>query len=444
MKEQDKNINAFISLTEDYAYKKAEQLDNKIQKGECTGILAGVPIAIKDNMCMIDTLTTCGSKILENFKAPYNAEIIEKLDKADAVIIGKTNMDEFAMGSSTETSYFGPTKNPVDTERIPGGSSGGSAAAVRANLVPLALGSDTGGSIRQPASLCGVYGMKPTYGRVSRFGLVAFASSLDQIGPFARNTYDTALLMEAISGHDNKDSTSAPIDVPKYTDKLNIDISSIKIGIPDEYFKEGLDEQVKNNIMEVVNTLKNKGAKVEPVTLPYTDYAIAVYYIIAPSEASSNLARYDGVKYGFRDSDIKNLIDEYTKTREKGFGDEVKRRIMLGTYTLSSGYYDAYYLKAQKVRTLITNQFTEIWNKGFDIIITPTSPTTAFKLGEKLDNPLSMYLSDIYTISANLAGIPAISIPCGVDSNKLPVGLQIMAPHFKEETILAISKYIEE
>jgi aspartyl-tRNA(Asn)/glutamyl-tRNA(Gln) amidotransferase subunit A len=441
IKYENKNINAFITLTEDLAYKKAKELDEKISKGEKIGRLAGVPIAIKDNICVEGIKTTCGSKILENFIAPYNATIIEKLNQEDAIIIGKTNMDEFAMGSSTETSYFGPTKNPVDTSRIPGGSSGGSASSVAANFVPVSIGSDTGGSIRQPAALCGVYGLKPTYGRVSRYGLVAFASSLDQIGPFARNIKDIALLQEIISGHDKMDSTSSLEKVPSFSDIKNIDAKNLKIGLPKEYFSVGLDEEIKKSIMDVVKKLEKEGAKIEEISLPHTEYAVAVYYIIAPSEASSNLARFDGVKYGFRASNASDLMTDYLETRKQGFGDEVKRRIMLGTYTLSSGYYDAYYLKAQKVRTLIKKDFDDAWKK-VDVIITPTSPTTAFKIGEKMDDPLAMYLSDIYTISVNLAGIPALSMPCSKDKNGLPIGLQIMASHFREDLIMGVSDLI--
>lgn len=442
IKAQDKTINAFISLTEETARAKAAELDEKLRKGVPVGALAGVPIAIKDNICIDGTRTTCGSKMLSNFVSPYTATAIEKLIAADAVLVGKTNMDEFAMGSSTETSYFGPTKNPVDTSRIPGGSSGGSAAAVAAGFVPLALGSDTGGSIRQPASLCGVCGLKPTYGRVSRYGLVAFASSLDQIGPFANTCNDLALLLNVIAGHDAKDATSLPSAAPDYTTLLDIDVKKLRIGLPKEYFAEGLHHEVDRAIKDVVKKLEEHGATVKEISLPHTAYAVAAYYIIAPSEASSNLARYDGVRYGFR-ATADELVSAYTTTRDQGFGSEVKRRIMLGTYTLSSGYYDAYYLKAQKVRTLITRDFENAWNE-VDVIVTPTAPTTAFMLGEKMNDPLAMYLSDIYTIAANLAGIPALSMPCGVDSKGLPIGVQLMAPVCKDERILALGKYIEE
>jgi aspartyl-tRNA(Asn)/glutamyl-tRNA(Gln) amidotransferase subunit A len=447
IEENDKEINSFLCLTKDKALKKADEIDEKIKSGKIDqlGKLAGIPIAIKDNINVKNEKMTCSSKILENFISPYDATVIEKLEKEDAIIIGKTNMDEFAMGSSTETSYFGITRNPVDLERIPGGSSGGSAACVSANFVPISLGSDTGGSIRQPASFCGVYGMKPTYGRVSRYGVVAFASSLDQIGPFANCVDDLAYLLEVISGHDEKDSTSIDIETPNFVKELekSIDIKGLKIGLPKEFFAEGLDEEVKSVIMKNVEDLKNAGAIIKEISLPYTDYSVAVYYIIASSEASANLARYDGVKYGFRAENIQNLLEEYTKSRTQGFGDEVKRRIMLGTYSLSSGYYDAYYLKAQKVRNLIAKDFENAFNE-VDFIITPTAPTTAFKIGEKLDNPLAMYLSDIYTISINLAGVPAISIPAGKDSKNLPVGLQIIGKHFDELGLLKISKFLEK
>ena len=440
---KDDKINAFISLTKETAGQKADEIDRKIKNGEKVGKLAGITIAIKDNINIKNVRMTCGSKILENFVSPYNATIIEKLEAEDAIIIGKTNMDEFAMGSSCETSYFGPTKNPVDLERIPGGSSGGSAAAVAANFAALSIGSDTGGSIRQPAALCGVYGLKPTYGRVSRFGLVAFASSLDQIGPFAKSTEDLALLQEVISGYDPKDSTVSKKEVPNFVSELNnFNVKGLRIGLPNEYFADGLDAEVRAVIMENVKKLEEAGAIVKNIKLPNTDYAVAVYYIIAPSEASSNLARYDGVKYGFRATDIKDLMEEYTKTRAQGFGDEVKRRIMIGTYALSSGYYDAYYLKAQKVRNLIAQDYENAW-KEVDLIITPTTPTTAFKIGEKMDNPLAMYLSDIYTISVNLAGVPAISVPAGFDKKGLPVGLQIIGKHFDELGILKLAKFME-
>ncbi|MCS7150904.1 MAG: Asp-tRNA(Asn)/Glu-tRNA(Gln) amidotransferase subunit GatA [Endomicrobia bacterium] len=410
-----------------------------------------LPIAIKDNICIKGKRTTCGSKILENYIAPYDATVIEFLRSAGAVFIGKTNMDEFAMGSSTETSYFGITRNPYDLSRIPGGSSGGSAVAVASGEVPVALGSDTGGSIRQPAALCGVVGMKPTYGRVSRYGLVAFASSLDQIGVFARNVYDCAIVAEIICQYDDKDSTCVNLPQEKFTGELQtVDenfIKNIKIGIPKEYFIEGIQEEIRQKIFSVIEFLSRSGAKIEEVSLPHTEYAVATYYIIAPSEASSNLARYDGVKYGYKSSsktedDYPEVINMYRKTRQEGFGAEVKRRIMLGTYSLSSGYYDAYYLKAQKVRKLIFEDFMRVFNK-VDFIIAPTTPTTAFKLGEKINDPLQMYLSDIFTIPCNLAGLPGMSIPCGYDNQGLPIGLQLIAPHFKESNLLKLAHFIE-
>jgi aspartyl-tRNA(Asn)/glutamyl-tRNA(Gln) amidotransferase subunit A len=409
-------------------------------------MLAGIPILIKDNINIKGTRTTCSSKILNDFVSPYDATVVKKIRSADAIFIGKSNMDEFAMGSSTETSHFSVTKNPWDIARIPGGSSGGSAAAVAAGQAVLSIGSDTGGSIRQPASLCGVVGLKPTYGRVSRYGLVAFASSLDQIGPITKDTTDAALLMNVISGYDDNDSTSVNLPVPDYTKALINNVRNIKIGIPKEYFSQGLDNDVKTAVMEAVKLLKSMGAQVKELSLPHTEYAVAAYYIIAPSEASSNLARYDGVKYGYRaneEGEGVSLIDVYERTRGEGFGQEVKRRIMLGTYSLSSGYYDAYYLKAQKVRTLIKQDFDKAFGE-VDVIITPTAPTTAFKIGEKTEDPLKMYLSDIYTISANLAGIPGISIPCGFDKEGLPIGLQLLAKPFGEETIFRTAYSYEQ
>jgi aspartyl-tRNA(Asn)/glutamyl-tRNA(Gln) amidotransferase subunit A len=439
--------NAFVTLMKEAALKEAGSIDAKRKKGEKLSPLAGVPIAIKDNMCIDGVRTTCSSKILENFKAPYDATVITKLKENDLVFIGKTNMDEFAMGSSTENSAFKITRNPWDLESIPGGSSGGSAAAVASNATVLALGSDTGGSIRQPASLCGVVGLKPTYGRVSRYGLVAFASSLDQIGPLTKDVTDSALLMNAISGYDAKDSTSCDYPVPDYTKTLRNDIKGIKIGIAREYFVKGMDEEVEKRVKEAIKLLEQAGAKVEEVTLPHTEYAVAVYYLIATAEASSNLARYEGVKYGYRSQaqslKSKGLIEMYEETRKEGFGEEVKRRIMLGTYALSSGYYDAYYLKAQKARTLIKEDFDKAFKKC-DCLITPTSPTPAFKIGEKMDDPLKMYLSDIFTISTNLAGIPGISIPCGFSRKGLPIGLQILAKPFGEETILKVAYAYEQ
>jgi len=398
------------------------------------GALSGIPVAIKDNICVKGQLTTCASKILTGFKPPYDATVVEKLKNAGAILFGKTNMDEFAFGSSCENSCYYPTKNPWDTNRIPGGSSGGSAAAVAADEVAMALGSDTGGSIRQPASLCGVVGLKPTYGRISRYGLIAFASSLDQIGPITKDVSDSALLMNVIAGHDERDTTSADLPVPDYSKSLVKDVKGLKIGVPKEYFIEGIDPEVKSAIEKAIKVLTDLGAKCEEVSLPHTEYAVSVYYIVATAEASSNLGRFDGIRYGKRAGENASMIDMVAATRGEGFGAEAKRRIILGTFALSSGYYDAYYLKAQKVRTLIKNDFDNAFKK-VDCIITPTSPTAAFKIGEKMSDPLSMYLSDIFTISVNLAGIPAMSVPCGFTKNNLPIGMQIMAKPFDEETI---------
>ncbi|MFC1593727.1 Asp-tRNA(Asn)/Glu-tRNA(Gln) amidotransferase subunit GatA [Candidatus Omnitrophota bacterium] len=407
--------------------------------------LKGIPIATKDNICIKDELATCSSKILEGFRPPYNATVVERLKNAGAVIVGNTNMDEFAFGSSTETSCYGPTHNPWNLDRVVGGSSGGSAAAVAARLVPWALGSDTGGSIRQPAALCGVVGLKPTYGCVSRFGLIAFASSLDQIGPITRNVKDSTLLMNVIAGHDENDSTSVDFKKPDYTQALVNDAKGLTIGIPSEYFTEGIDHEVKTAVEEAITLLKKLGAKIQKISLPHTEYAVATYYVVATAEASSNLARFDGVQYGLRKTvDQENaMIEMYKETRKKGFGKEAKRRIILGAYTLSAGYYDAYYLKSLKVRTLIHKDFEKAF-QAVDCIVTPTSPTPAFKIGEKLENPLAMYLSDIYTIPANLAGIPGISIPCGFTKGNLPIGLQILAKPFAEETIFRVAYTYEQ
>ncbi|HOL22567.1 MAG TPA: Asp-tRNA(Asn)/Glu-tRNA(Gln) amidotransferase subunit GatA [bacterium] len=437
---RDKYIHSYLSINP-RAVEEAREIDRKIAKGGKPGILAGVPVAIKDNICVKGMPATCSSRILENFYPPYNATVIEKIRKEGAIIIGKTNMDEFAFGSSTENSAFGPTKNPLDTSRVPGGSSGGSAAAVSANLCFAALGSDTGGSIRQPAAFCGVVGFKPTYGRVSRYGLIAFASSLDQIGPITKDVRDAAIMMNVICGRDENDSTSVDITVPDYTEFLNRDVKGLRIGIPDEYFIEGIYEGVKNKILDIVRMLENSGIIVKKISLPHTEYGIAVYYIVATAEASSNLARFDGVKYGYRADNYTDLYQMYVNTRGEGFGDEVKRRIILGTYVLSSGYYEAYYLKAQKVRALIKRDFTEAF-KEVDVIITPTTPEIPFKFGEKSD-PLKMYLSDIFTVNVNLAGLPAISLPAGFSSS-LPVGLQIIAPHFREDKIIETASFIEE
>ncbi|MCD6583315.1 MAG: Asp-tRNA(Asn)/Glu-tRNA(Gln) amidotransferase subunit GatA [Candidatus Omnitrophica bacterium] len=425
---------------------RAERLDPLIKSfveiypqpiiGEGNSFLKGIPIAIKDNICIKGRRITCASKILNSHISVYDATVIEKLKRAGLVILGTTNMDEFAFGSSCENSCYGPTKNPWQLERVPGGSSGGSAAAVAARLVPFALGSDTGGSIRQPASFCGVVGFKPTYGRVSRFGLVAFASSLDQIGPITTNFVDCAHLLNIICGFDKFDSTSAKVDVPDFTQALTFQVRDIKVGIPQEYFQEGLDKEVEEKVMGVAKQLEKKGTKIVDISLPHTEYAVATYYIIACSEASSNLQRYDGIKYGLRES-RDNLVELYKESRGEGFGEEAKRRIFLGTYSLSSGYYQAYYLRALKVRTLIKNDFQKAFDK-VDVILTPTSPTSAFKIGEKITDPLSMYLSDIYTISANLAGLPAVSFPCGFDKNNLPVGAQLIGRAFDEQTLIRI------
>lgn len=443
IKSVEPKVKAYVTLLETGAFKQARNIDKKILAGDTVGVLAGIPLTIKDNMHIKGVKTTCSSKILHNFVAPFDATVIELLRREDAIFIGKTNMDEFAMGSSTETSFFGKTFNPWNLQTIPGGSSGGSAAAIASDEGILALGSDTGGSIRQPASCCGVVGLKPTYGRVSRFGLVAFASSLDQIGPITKDVTDAAMLMKVIAAYDPKDSTSVNTAAPDYTKALVNDVDGLKIGIPKEYFVEGLDKEVEESVREAIKLLEKRGAKIIEISLPHTEYCLAVYYILAPSEASANLARYDGVKYGYRASNAADLLATYMKTRGEGFGAEVKRRIMLGTYALSSGYYDAYYRKAQKVRTLIKQDFDEAFKK-VDAIITPTAPTPAFKIGEKMDDPLQMYLSDIFTISVNLAGIPAISLPCGFTKGKMPIGLQIMAGHFAEETIFRVAYTYEQ
>ena len=432
-KEVDPKIKAYISITEEYALKQAKESDKKIVSGKEIGQLEGVPIAIKDNILIENIKMTASSKILENYVAPYDATVIEKLKSSGAVFIGKTNLDEFAMGSSTENSAFFTTRNPWNTEHIPGGSSGGSASSVSAMTAPLALGTDTGGSIRQPASCCGIVGVKPTYGRVSRFGAVAFASSLDQIGPMSKTVEDSALLLNVIAGYDKKDSTSIDVAVPNYLDTIKQDIKGLKIGLPKEYFIDGLDSDVKKSINEAIEIYKKLGAEIIEISLPHTDYAVAIYYIICCSEASANLARYDGVRYGFR-AECDNLLDEYQKSRGQGFGPEVKRRIMLGTYALSAGYYDAYYGKAQKVRTLIKQDFENAF-KTVDLILTPSSPTPAFKIGEKSSDPLQMYLSDIFTISCNLAAIPGMSIPCGFSQKGIPIGMQLLAKIFDEQTM---------
>jgi aspartyl-tRNA(Asn)/glutamyl-tRNA(Gln) amidotransferase subunit A len=442
-KRWDKSLKAFLSFTEEAALRQADEVDVRVSAGKDPGPLAGVPIAVKDNMCVAGTRTTCASKILENFTANYDATVITHLRSAGAVFLGKTNLDEFAMGSSTENSAFFTTRNPWDLSRIPGGSSGGSAVAVAARLTPLSLGSDTGGSIRQPAALCGVVGLKPTYGRVSRFGLVAFASSLDQIGPFAANVSDAALLLQSLAGHDPKDSTSANLPVPDYSAALGRGVKGLRIGLPKEYFIDGMDPQVEKAVRQAVSVLESLGATVSEVSLPHTDAGLSVYYVIAPSEASANLARFDGVRYGYRSPRAENLLQQYEFSRDEGFGPEVKRRIMLGTYALSSGYYDAYYLKAQKVRTLIKRDFDRAF-ESVDVIATPTAPTAAFKAGEKSDDPLQMYLSDVFTISCNLAGIPGMSIPCGFTTDNLPIGLQLLGKPFNEETLFAAAHAFEK
>ncbi len=440
--EEDSKTGAYVTLTKELAVKQARMVDKKRKQGEDLSPLAGIPISVKDNICTEGIRTTCSSKILSNFIPPYQATVFEKILSQDLVPVGKTNMDEFAMGSSTETSFFGITHNPWDLDKIPGGSSGGSAVSVANNETVVSIGSDTGGSIRQPAALCGVVGLKPTYGRVSRFGLVAFASSLDQIGPITKDVEDCALLMNVISGHDIKDSTSADIQAPDYTSSLTGEIKGIVAGIPEEYFVSGIDSEVETAVRGAVDALEKLGVKLEKISLPHTDFAIATYYIIATAEASSNLARYDGVKYGYRCKDS-DLMEMYKKTRSEGFGAEVKRRIMLGTYTLCAGFYDAYYLKAQRVRTLIKEDFEKAFQKC-DCIITPTSPSPAFGIGEKIENPLQMYLSDIFTIPANLAGIPGVSLPCGFSKAGLPIGLQIMGKAFDEGTILRVAHAYEK
>lgn len=440
--EVEKKTKAFITVDGEKALEQARRVDKKLKNGANLPPLAGMPVAIKDNICTKGLRTTCASKILANFVPPYNATVVEKLAAAEAVIIGKTNMDEFAMGSSTENSGFFPTRNPWDYSRVPGGSSGGSAAAVAAGESIYALGSDTGGSIRQPAAFCGVVGMKPTYGAVSRYGLVAFASSLDQIGPLTKDVTDCALVLNVIAGHDPRDSTSVPGERPDYTQFLKEDIRGLRIGIPREYLAEGLDSGVREVLEKACAVLKEAGAEVAETSLPHSAYALPTYYLIAPAEASSNLARYDGVRYGYRAEDVKDVLDMFKKTRSRGFGAEVKRRIMLGTYALSAGYYDAYYLKALQVRTLIKRDFDTAFTK-FDVLLSPTSPTPAFLLGEKIDDPLKMYLSDIFTLAINLAGLPAVSVPGGfVDG--LPVGVQFIGKPFAEGTLLHVAYAFEK
>ncbi len=442
IRSSEPEIHAFNETFDDHALEQARAIDQRIAAGENPGRFAGVPIAIKDNLLIRGEHCTCSSKILENYVGTYDATVIKRLRDSGAIFIGHTNLDEFAMGSSTENSAFHTTKNPWDLSRIPGGSSGGSAAAVAARMAPVSLGSDTGGSIRQPAALCGVLGLKPTYGRVSRFGLVAFASSLDQIGPFSTTAKDAALLLQVIAGQDDQDSTSVAENVPDYVAGLGRSLKGLRIGLPKEYFIGGLDPEVEKAVREAVKALESLGAVVKDISLPHTDYCLAVYYILAPSEASSNLSRFDGVRYGYSARESGNLMALYERSRGEGFGPEVKRRIMLGTYALSSGYYDAYYAKAQKVRTLIKEDFDKAF-QDVDIIATPTTPTAAFKPGEKVSDPLQMYLSDIFTISCNLAGLPGLSMPCGFTKDRLPIGLQLLGKPFDEATLLSVAHAYE-
>ena len=443
IEEKEKDVEAFVTTLTDEAIDKSKEIQEKINNGEIKGELAGIPIGIKDNICTKGIKTTCSSKMLENFVSPYDATVMEKINSENMINLGKLNMDEFAMGGSTETSYFKKTKNPWDLTKVPGGSSGGSAAAVASKMVPWALGSDTGGSIRQPSAFCGVVGLKPTYGLVSRYGLVAFASSLDQIGPITKDVKDSAILLNLIAGHDEKDTTS--VDMPKkdYVKALTGDIKGLKIGVPKEFFGEGINEEVKENLKQAIETYKKLGAEIEEFSLDIAKYSLATYYIIACAEASSNLGRFDGIRYTYRTPEFKNLKELYKKSRSEGFGAEVKRRIILGTYVLSSGYYDAYYKKAQQVRTLVKNEFDKGFEK-YDVILTPTSPTVAFGIGEKSDNPLEMYLADICTVSVNIAGLPGISIPSGVDSKGMPIGMQLIGNRFQEETILNAAYSFEQ
>ena len=443
IEEREDTVKAYISLDKENALKKAEEIQAEFDAGKDMPVLAGIPVAIKDNICTKGVKTTCASKMLEDFVPPYNATVIEKLNENKCILIGKTNLDEFAMGGSTENSAFYKTTNPHNAECVPGGSSGGSAAAVAADEAIISLGSDTGGSIREPASFCGIVGLKPTYGTVSRFGLVAFASSLDQIGPFGKDVTDCALVMNAISGRDDSDATSVDTGITDYTEGLNDDIKGLKIGLPCEFFGEGINAEVKEAIMKKVEELKGKGAIVEEFSMPIVDYALSIYYILSSAEASSNLSRFDGVKYGYRSKNSDTLNDLYENSRSEGFGPEVKRRIMLGTYVLSSGYYDAYYKKALKARTLVINEFNKAFSK-YDVIIGPTAPTTAFKIGEKSENPLEMYLADICTVPVNIAGVPAISVPVAKDSKGLPIGIQIIGKAFDEKTILRVARKCEE
>ena len=440
---KEKDVEAFVTTLTDEAIEESKKIEEKVKNGEINSEYAGIPIGIKDNICTKGIKTTCSSKMLENFVSPYDATVMDKINNEKMINLGKLNMDEFAMGASTEYSYFKTTKNPWNLNTVPGGSSGGSAAAVAANLVPWALGSDTGGSIRQPASFCGVVGLKPTYGLVSRYGLVAFASSLDQIGPITKDVTDSAMLLNIITGHDEKDTTSVKMDKKDYTKALVKDVKGMKIGIPKEYYGEGINSEVKAKLEEAIETYKKLGAEVEEFSLDIADYALATYYIIACAEASSNLGRFDGIRYGYRTENYKNLKDIYKNSRTEGFGSEVKRRIILGTYVLSSGYYDAYYKKAQQVRTLVKNEFDKAFEK-YDLILTPTSPTVAFEIGTRSSNPLEMYLADICTVSVNIAGLPGMSIPCGVDSNGMPIGMQLIGNRFEEEKMLRAAYTYEQ
>lgn len=443
IEKEDEKIKAYITVCREEALKKADEVQAMFDAGKEMGALAGIPIAIKDNICTKGVRTTCASKMLENFIPPYDASVMKKIEATNAIILGKTNMDEFAMGGSTENSAFFITKNPLNLDKVPGGSSGGSAAAVAGKMAPISLGSDTGGSIREPASFCGIVGMKPTYGLVSRYGLVAFASSLDQIGPFSKTVRDNAVLLTAIAGHDEMDSTSANVENKDYEKALVNDVKGLKIGVPKEYFGEGINEEVRASLEKAIEKYKELGAEVEECSLPVTEYALPTYYIIACAEASSNLGRYDGIRYGYRTKNFESLKDIYKNSRTEGFGDEVKRRIILGTYVLSSGYYDAYYKKAQKVRTLVKKGFEEAFEK-YDVLLTPTVPTVAFDIGSKSKNPLEMYMTDILTVSINIAGVPAISIPCGKDSSGMPIGMQLIAKHFNEETLYRAAYTFEQ
>lgn len=443
IEEREKDVQAFVTTLEKEALEKAEEIDKKIESGEIVEKLAGIPIGIKDNICTKGVKTTCSSKMLENFVAPYDATVMEKINSEKLINLGKLNMDEFAMGGSTEHSYFHITRNPWNLNKVPGGSSGGSAAAVAAGIIPWALGTDTGGSIRQPASFCGVVGLKPTYGLVSRYGVVAFASSLDQVGPITKDVTDSAMFLNIIAGKDKMDSTSIEREKIDYTKALKNDVKGLKIAVPKEFFGEGINEEVKENLEKAIEIYKELGAEVSEVSLNIAEYALASYYIIACAEASSNLGRFDGVRYGHRAKEYSNVKELFRNSRTEGFGQEVKRRIILGTYVLSSGYYDAYYKKAQQVRTLVMNEFNKVFN-NYDVILTPTSPTVAFDIGSKINDPLAMYLSDICTVSVNIAGLPGISIPCGVDKNGMPIGMQLIGNKFTEETLLNTAYTFEQ